>query len=248
MKINFLQKKPFCIFEIENFLTDDQYKTLYDNFPNISADKLIKSKDLKYSFTSNSDTYQKNKNNECIILLEKIFDESFFLKLLKQVKKEILISRKNKPMNLISLIFRKIKVNNTLKKKNFLEKIFYSCFKYTFEFSYMDKNSCIPPHTDSMAKMISMMMYFPTKEIENQKIGTTFYNSEYKNFQNKGLGLFLKENKFFFKKHFEETITFPYKKKNLYCFIKSDLSWHSVKHLDIPASVTRKSININLNM
>ena len=42
--------------------------------------------------------------------------------------------------------------------------------------------------------------------------------------------------------------TFPYKKKNLYCFIKSDLSWHSVKHLDIPASVTRKSININLNM
>lgn len=112
----------------------------------------------------------------------------------------------------------------------------------------MDKNSCIPPHTDSMAKMISMMMYFPTKEIENQKIGTTFYNSEYKNFQNKGLGLFLKENKNFFKKHFEETITFPYKKKNLYCFIKSDISGHSVKHLDIPESVTRKSININLNM
>ena len=62
MKINFLQKKPFYIFEIENFLTDDQYKTLHNNFPNISADRLIKSKDLKYSFTSNSDTYQSNKN------------------------------------------------------------------------------------------------------------------------------------------------------------------------------------------
>ena len=55
----------YCPCQVTTF--NERICTLYDNFPNISADKLIKSKDLKYSFTSNSDTYQKNKNNECII-------------------------------------------------------------------------------------------------------------------------------------------------------------------------------------
>ena len=38
------------------------------------------------------------------------------------------------------------------------------------------------------------------------------------------------------------------KKKNLYGFIKSDLSWHSVKKLEIPEDKVRKSININLKI
>ena len=38
------------------------------------------------------------------------------------------------------------------------------------------------------------------------------------------------------------------KKKNLYGFIKSDLSWHSVKKLEIPEDEVRKSININLKI
>ena len=33
MKINFLQKRPFCIFEIDSFLNDEEYDLLEKNFP-----------------------------------------------------------------------------------------------------------------------------------------------------------------------------------------------------------------------
>ena len=112
----------------------------------------------------------------------------------------------------------------------------------------MFKDSYIHPHSDSQSKLLSLMLYFPTKKLENSSIGTTFYNTKIKNFKNKQPNLFNDEFSSFFKENFQETLTLPFKKKDLYCFIKSDLSWHSVKKLDIPDDEIRKSININLNI
>ena len=120
----------------------------------------------------------------------------------------------------------------------------------------MHNNSYLTPHTDKQSKLLSLMLYFPTKNLENTDIGTTFYHSKLKNFSNKGIYFdfdhsknnFITNNEdsSFFNKNFKETITFPFKKKNLYCFIKSDTSWHSVKKLNIPDNEVRKSININV--
>ena len=110
----------------------------------------------------------------------------------------------------------------------------------------MYKGSFIPPHTDKKSKLLSLMLYFPSKNIENLDIGTTFYNSKIKNFNFFSLCPLIKENQSFFEENFKETITFPFSKKNLYCFIKSDLSWHSVKELNIPEGEVRRSININI--
>ena len=122
----------------------------------------------------------------------------------------------------------------------------------------MYKNSYCRPHTDKQSKLLSLMLYFPSRNLENLSIGTTFYNSKLKNFSNKEYLLTLDENtntfitdnnnNDFFDKNFTETITFPFKKKDLYCFIKSDVSWHSVKKLEIPENEVRKSININLKL
>ena len=112
----------------------------------------------------------------------------------------------------------------------------------------MFKDSFIQPHNDSPAKLISLMLYFPSEKLENLNIGTTFYDTKYKNFSNKQPNFFRKEQASFFKENFVETFTLPFKKKNLYCFIKSDLSWHSVKKLEIPGNEIRRSININLNI
>jgi len=92
------------------------------------------------------------------------------------------------------------------------------------------------------------MLYFPSKNLENLSIGTTFYNSKMKNFYNNKNEFFDEKNSSTFNENFEETMTFPFKKKNLYCFIKSDVSWHSVKKLDIPEDEVRRSININLKI
>lgn len=37
-------------------------------------------------------------------------------------------------------------------------------------------------------------------------------------------------------------------KKNLYCFIKSEFLWHSVKKLDIPIDDVRKLVLINIKI
>ena len=249
MDLIFLQKKPFFIFEIQDFLTDFEYEVLNKNFPDPTNQNLTISKVNKNSFYSYDSFYKdlKDNNNKCIELLEEKFNEVFFLKLSKKLQKELFISRMSKISNIFSLL-RKFKITKKHENKNFFQKLFYSYFRYTFGFSYMFKDSYIPPHNDSPSKLISLMLYFPSKELENLDIGTTFYKSNFKNFKNVQPDFFQDENLSFFKKNFKETITLPFKKKNLYCFIKSDLSWHSVKKLDIPDNQTRKSININLNI
>ena len=110
----------------------------------------------------------------------------------------------------------------------------------------MNKDSFILPHTDKTTKLVSLMLYFPSKKLNNLNIGTTFYQSNFKNFDNEQPFQSVRENLAFYRKTLKESLTFPFKKKNLYGFIKSDVSWHGVKKLEIPENETRKSININL--
>ena len=89
------------------------------------------------------------------------------------------------------------------------------------------------PHTDGMKKILSLLLYFPDEKISNEqknKLGTTFYNSD--EFNLSGLGK-NKVNSFerseSFKNRNKIVGTFPFEKKNLYGFIKSHKSWHSVE-------------------
>ena len=247
MNINFLQKKPYFIFEIENFLSDDQYTILNSNFPSPSNKNMLFDEGKKFSFHSRSDYYLEQKNNDCIKLLENIFDEKFFLNIYKDLKKEIIKSRVSNVKQLY-VFLRKIKISNDKINKNMLQKLLYSYLRYSFQFSYMGKNSYIKPHTDSRTKLISLMLYFPSNEMEGKPLGTTFYHCEDKDFLNIAPNYFLKDNNQYFKDNFSEVLTFPFKKRNLYGFIKSDVSWHSVKNLDIGTDQIRKSINININI
>ena len=247
MQIEFLQKKPFYIFMIENFLDDKEYQILNKNFPEKGIDGISPVVGNKRSFDMRDELYKsfdKDKNLS-IEILEKKFNEKFCTDLIKKLKKELFISRFGNLRYLYSVL-RIPKIVNEQTKKNFLQKIFYSYFERVFEFSYMYKGSFILPHTDKRSKLLSLMLYFPSKNLENLDIGTTFYNSKIKNFKNKPLNPATKENQSFFEKNFNETITFPFSKKNLYCFIKSDLSWHAVKELNIPEGEVRRSININI--
>ena len=254
MEINFVQKKPFYIFSIENFLDDSEYQVIENNFPDDKIDKIKTDSGHKKHFDSRDEVFQSLKNkNLAIEILEKKFDEKFCAGLIKKLRKELVISRLNSLSDLTNLknlfsIIRKPKIVSKEIKKNFIQRFLYSHFQRLITFSYMYKGSFLHPHTDQKSKLISLMLYFPSKNLENKKIGTTFYNSKLKNFNNKITGLFDEENKITFKENLEETMTFPFKKKNLYCFIKSELSWHSVKKLDIPVDEVRKSVLINIKI
>ena len=255
MKINFLQKKPFYIFEIDSFLSDEEYDLLEKNFPVEDKSKMVNVIGNKTYFDNKMQANEHYedlalKNNEAIKILSKKFDEVFFINLIKKLKKEIFISRLSnlKDLKLLFKLLRKTKIVSKTTTKNLFQKFFYSNYQYSFEFSYMNKDSFILPHTDKTSKLVSLMLYFPTKKLNNSYIGTTFYNSKFKNFDNNQPFQTIEENLAFYRKNLKESLIFPFRKKKLFGFIKSDVSWHGVKKLEIPEDETRKSININLKI
>ena len=255
MQIEFLQKKPFYIFKIENFLSDSEYQALDENFPRNENKTIISDQGNKQAFDNRDESFKDliSKKNIAINILEKKINEKFCLDLLKKLKKEVFVSRLVNLTDLSNLknlysVIRKPKLVDKEIKKNFIQKFLYSHFQRVFEFSYMHKGAFLLPHTDQKSKLISLMLYFPSKNLENANIGTTFYKSKSKNFSNQNFNLFRKENDLSLEENFEETITVPFKKKDLFCFIKSDVSWHAVKKLEIPENEVRRSVNVFLKI
>ena len=161
MKIKFLQKKPFYIFVIENFLDDFEYQLFDKNFPKEVGEKIKPGTGNKRRL-NHSDELFKSLNEEkkvSIEILEKKFNEKFCIDLIKKLKKELFISRFGNLRYLYSIL-RKPKIVNKQTKKNFLQKIFFSYFERVFEFSYMYKGSFIPPHTDKKSKLLSSPLEF----------------------------------------------------------------------------------------
>lgn len=135
------------------------------------------------------------------------------------------------------------------KKFNLLDLI-YNDIEVTTEYSYIFNKGKIVPHTDDVDKIFSLMLYFPQfdtdlkSELKNQekKIGTVFWNSTNKNFNNKHLEGFSEKK---FEDENKNILILPFKGKTLFGFIKNDLSWHSVREFDLSEKYVRCSININ---
>lgn len=250
--INFIQKKPYFIFEIKNFLSDNEYEEIFKNFPTINKDNIseILTQNKKYAFNSRSNFYKKKiyENSTMQKIHEIIFSKEFSYFFYKRLFKEIFLSRFNNVKNIIKILrFKRFHNNKQITKKNFFEKIIFSDIVPDIEYSYMMNGAKLVPHTDSRQKLISLMLYFPDDNLtEEQKfsLGTSFYLSKNKNIKNKHL-LNSKEE-IDFKKNNKIGITLPFCGKNLYGFIRNDLSWHTVEPFFVNENFIRKSININL--
>jgi len=261
-EINFFDYSNCHAFEIPNFLDDDQYKELNKNIPNLQKtdaqelnDKFDDKKNqhqLKaYINELNKEPYNKfiEKNlilNEFANIFKNSKMNEFFL---KQFFTRIIKSRIYDPKNMLKLLIRK---NRTvLKKENsIIDKLLFNDIYTTFEIAYMFNGAQSFPHTDGMKKILSLLLYFPDEKMSNEQknnLGTTFYNSN--EFNLTGLGK-NKVNSFeeseSFKNRNKIVGTFPFEKKNLYGFIKSHKSWHSVEPFNIEENFVRRNININI--
>lgn len=249
-KLVFIQRKPYFVFKIENFLDIETYDYLYDNFPTLNVDKLnfdsLKKNDLKYHFNSRSEEYSERiKNNLTMNKIENIFfSESFLKSIMRKFYLNFFISRKNDFKYLIKLL-RIFRFNKRL-ERDFKDKFIFTDILADVEYSFMLNKAKISAHTDSRQKLISLMLYFPDKLIEPEKLkelGTTFYTSKQTNFWNRDLN---DEEETEFKKKSISKYSLPFEKFHLYGFIRNDKSWHTVEEFDIHPNFIRKSININL--
>ena len=249
-KIEYIRSKPYKIFKIENFLSSEEYEYFKNGFqdlaklPDITKD-LIKN---KFSYNSSQDLYKKNilENQSAKDLQQTIFNKEFVNFFYSKFFFDYFYSRIDDPLYIIKLLRPKI-VTFEQKKYNIFEKFFLSKLTPQIEYSYMFNNGRIDPHTDFKGKLISLMLYFPDDNLEENfkaNLGTTFYESNLKNKDNKHLDDLKKREEFYVNS--KKILTLPFEKKTLYGFIRTKQSWHTVEEFELKENFVRKSININL--
>ena len=195
----------------------------------------------------NSDLYNQTVSFNKIL---KEFDETiknplFTNSIYSKLYFKILKSRKKDLKFLSKLLFQ---INIPKKEnKNIVEKLIFNKLHTTMDFTTFYNDSRLVPHTDGRKKLLSLLLYFPDNELNLNQInslGTTFYKSKLSNIENLHLNNPNEEKEF--KKNHERILTLPFKKKNLYGFIKSHNSWHTIEPMNYNESFRRKNININL--
>ena len=248
IKIEFIQKRPFCIFKINNFYTDEGFNKLQENFPKIEYinNNNITEYNNKYYFNSESNFYKKLiiQNKVISELHENIFDKNLMKKIYNSLFSNLVYARK-KDLKIFFRLFKIPYFSLSLNNKKKFTNIFFNKVRPIIEFSYINNNGCVVPHTDNRNKLISMLTYFPddsNNNLLNTDLGTKFWLSKIKNYENTHYKnekekQFIEESKLVY-----ET---PFDKKNLYGFIKNSHSWHSVSKINIPDNTSRKSINIS---
>lgn len=245
-----IYSNPFVIFEIKNFLNDDNFQKIKNEF--FDLDENLKktfagkreNKDLKYCINSFDTNYQNFIISKPVFkeFHEKIVSQDFLDYLIQNLSFDIYRSKSYKLYHLFKIL--KIK---EIKKERIAKFGFLDLFKLKkniniqIEFSWMRSNSFLIPHTDAPNKLLSLMLYFP--EIDNfntHKMGTIFWDYKKENYENNysDLATLKKKAKILHQNKFEG--------KTLFGFIKNSRSWHSVPELCLPKDKYRKSININL--
>ena len=86
-----IYKKPFYLFEIENFLSEELFNGLKENFPfkgkNLDLKNMTDFKNNKFAFQTNSKIYHENLNENKYfskfhdLVMSKSFFDFFYLKL-----------------------------------------------------------------------------------------------------------------------------------------------------------------------
>ncbi len=235
-KIIFLANTDF-IFKIDNFLDQEEYFELYNNFPPAPDTNNNSNKNFYNS---------RDKNFSDIINLNPVFIKF----------NSLIMQRKFKDFFIETLFFKVLKYK-VFYKKYLLKFLFNKIFNnidVTYQFSYMPNNSFLSPHVDSNNKILSLMLYFPEavdnkiENFENKQsiIGTSFYDYPYNNFNNEEINDLCKINKFY--KESKKILTTKFEPLTLYGFIKTPKSWHAVEKFDISQNYIRKSININIRI
>jgi len=239
-KKTYLSNENFHLFEIDNFLPDNQYSSLLDTFPD---DKYFKNQDKTFvkDTLSCKDTNFENflNENKHWKFLFKSFNSNKFLR--SAYFSSLIANLKSRGLSALKIW--------TLDKKKvpFFLRPFFRELEVTFMFTKIYGQKNILPHTDIPSKFLSMIYYFPKNGGKNKDMGNTIFwkntsNPQiWKNWENKEIST--NEYKDFKDNHviFHQA---KYSRNKLVGFVKSENSWHSVDTIDLEANEVRQTLNI----
>ena len=266
LNLSFYKETNFYTFKIKDFLNEEQYKLLNDNFPRFPRTEFKKynsqfdnndSEHRLKAFITEVDpkSYTEHVTSNPVLneFVRTVKSKEMINVLLKNFFFKILYSRRYDFKNFFKLLLRKnFPCENILEDYNrFLNNRFIT----TVSFVSMLNGAQLFPHTDGMKKMLTLMLYLPDEDYTNDnggdlEIGTSFYNSSAFGLSEKNINNHIKNfsDAEIFRKKNKSSLKFPFTKKNVYGFIKSHNSWHGLEELDIHENFIRRNININLLM
>ena len=213
-----------------------------ENFPKINKDIFLNkiNKDGKFGITSdgvNKDIKNFYDTNYYVKKFhDLIINKNFYVQILNKLYFEIIKSNLDNPLRAIKYLRPYELIGKSVSNYNFFKSNFFA----NIEYSYIKNNGGIVPHTDSIKKIFTMMLYFPDNNEENY--GTSFLASSKKNYSNTHV-----DNMDNLLKDKSTSILYktPFKKNTIFGFIRNDKSWHFVEKQDVNKDYIRKSVNIN---
>ena len=241
-KINYLYKKNFYIFNINNCFSENFYEDLKSGLPNAENAKYA-FENGKFTISSRTEQWKKILLNHPALndFVNYFMTKKNLYYLYFSLLPKLIYSRRNRLLDVIKLI-RIPRFHIEEFKKN----RFFNDISVGFQISYISNLGKIVPHTDNVSKLLSLMIYFPEKIINEVDFGTTFYESNVENFNNKHLES--DQDEIFFKNNTKVVYKAPFIENVMYGFIKNRYSWHSVDQIRAGKNYFRKSININFNL
>ena len=244
----------FCIFEKRDFLNREQYIELQKTFPDISYFTKVEDKGKKLSFDNKHENFFRflDENKAWLDFYKIINSKKTFMKFYNLLRDEFDKIEERKKLKKINYIDYDYESSIFTKVKKKFYSIFYSNVRIGFQFSLIGNNCFIPPHSDTVNKLLSLMIYFPdqTENGDNQYInlGTNFYikndNSD-EIFDGWDSKLLSKEDTKKFYENYNILYKSPFESNKLVGFIKNNQSWHDVSPFMSLKDFYRRSININ---
>jgi hypothetical protein len=244
---------PFFVFEVEDFFSPAEYETLRAEFPDKSLFPQAHVDRGHKSFLNNSrpEFAEFLKTSRawtafCRSFLDPTAVKQFY-DLVAPLPSERPASQRKPWRLVVDPIAKRDPGNGWL--LNLQGRLGgYTPVTMSFEFSYLETGCYIPPHTDNKKKLISLMFYFPDEGVAyGESAGTEFYRGKNNTPARRAwrVGMLKDEAaKTFYDGH-EIFHASRFEGNKLVGFVKSAVSWHGVRSLQIPKAATRRSFNVN---
>jgi hypothetical protein len=225
---------PFCLFQVSDYLPEERYQALLESFPEekwfverIDGNKRRLNSwfrpEVLRNFLGNHLPWRE--------FLDFLASEEFVRDLNRLILPGLVRSR--------GLAGMRYWRNGT--KASRVARIVNQPVKMAFEFSRLERESFVPPHTDHPNKLASLILYFPDPKWQDNYGGSTeFYRPKNRaldnNWDNRTVT-------------FDDLVPFyraPFVPNQLVVFLKSKNSYHGVTPITCPEGMSRNSLNINV--